>query len=117
MNFLVKNAIKSPPTLFTSHLSRLVRRLERRLLHRSITHCESTYSLDGNRVFDNIPASRDQGSDALLSLELLMLSHRFYDDLPVKGRCGFTDDSVDSVYFLESPRSFPVEESENSGYW
>src|SRR5207245_8438845 len=38
VNSLVEDPIERFPALFTSHLSRLMSRLERRLLHRSIAH-------------------------------------------------------------------------------
>ena len=38
VNFLIENAIIGSSTLFTSHLSRLMIRLERRLLHGSVPH-------------------------------------------------------------------------------
>ena len=44
VNLLIKEPIKGLPTLVTGHLSRLVSGLERRLLHRSVAHYQSTYS-------------------------------------------------------------------------
>src|SRR5205807_3673201 len=42
VNLLIEEPIKSLPTLLTCHLSRLMSRLERGLLHRSVTHRRST---------------------------------------------------------------------------
>jgi hypothetical protein len=41
VNSFKEKAFKGPSALLTSHLSRLVSRLEGRLLHRSVTHYES----------------------------------------------------------------------------
>ena len=44
VNLLKEEPVKGFPTLVTGHLSRLVSGLEGGLLHRSIAHCQSTYS-------------------------------------------------------------------------
>ena len=44
VNLLKEETIKGSPTLVTGHPSRLVSGLERRLLHRSVAHYQSTYS-------------------------------------------------------------------------
>ena len=44
VNLLKEEPVKGFPTLVTGHLSRLVSGLERRLLHRSVAHYQSTYS-------------------------------------------------------------------------
>ena len=44
VNLLIEEPVKGFPTLFTCHLSRLVSGFERGLLHRSVTHYQSTYS-------------------------------------------------------------------------
>ena len=44
VNLLIKEAIKGFSTLVAGHLSRLVSGLEGGLLHRSVAHCQSTYS-------------------------------------------------------------------------
>ena len=44
VNLLKEEPIKGLPALVAGHLSGLVSGLEGGLLHRSITHCQSTYS-------------------------------------------------------------------------
>src|SRR5437667_5864556 len=48
VNLLKEETIKGSPTLVTGHPSRLVSGLERRLLHRSVAHYQSTYSSTGS---------------------------------------------------------------------
>ena len=44
VNLLIEEPVKGSSTLVTGHLSRLVGGLEGGLLHRSVAHCQSTYS-------------------------------------------------------------------------
>ena len=44
VNLLIEEPVKDFPTLVTCYLSRLVSGLERGFLHRSVAHCQSTYS-------------------------------------------------------------------------